>query len=170
VRHYRATTSQHPPAIIGVEPDSAACVLAAMRAGQIVEVPGPHPSIMAGLNAGLASPVAWPDISHGIDSFLAIPDDLACQAMRALAADGILAGETGAAGAAGLMALMSDPACAAVRARLALSAQSEVLLIISEGATDPDSYREIVGADPIYHCPSPERCTCRVGMRYNTIN
>jgi diaminopropionate ammonia-lyase len=165
VRHYRPHTANQPPTIVGVEPDSAACVFAAMRAGRIVEVPGPHPSIMAGLNAGFASPVAWPDVSHGIDTFLALPDDFARNAMRALATDGIVAGETGAAGAAGLIALMTDPECAEARTRLNLGPRTRALIIISEGATDPESYAEIVGTAPIYQCPHPGNCTCRSGIR-----
>ena len=41
--------------LAGVEPTGAACVLESARAGELTEVPGPHGSIMAGLNAGLPS-------------------------------------------------------------------------------------------------------------------
>jgi diaminopropionate ammonia-lyase len=77
-----------------------------MEAGEIVSVPGPHDSIMAGLNCGRVSRIAWPIISRGIDAFLAIPDERAREAMRALARVGIVAGETGAAGLAGLIELL----------------------------------------------------------------
>lgn len=146
VQHYSA---KHPaPKIIGVEPDTAACVLASIRAGQIVEVPGPHPSIMAGLNAGLPSLVAWPVVSQGIDLFLAVPDDAARQAMRDLAGAGITAGETGAAGMAGLAALIAEPALAGIRTTLGISPDARVLLISTEGATDPTGYEAIVGHPP----------------------
>jgi diaminopropionate ammonia-lyase len=163
VRHYRVGPGA--PRIVGVEPDSAACVLASMRAGQIVEVPGPHPSIMAGLNAGLMSPLAWDDLRGGIDHFMAVPDDLARQAMRALAEDQIVAGETGAAGAAGLIALMTADACAGLRAALEVGPHTRALLLVSEGAADPSAYAQIVGHAPTYHCPTPHRCLCRLGMR-----
>ena len=55
--------------LAGVEPVSAACVLESARAGEITEVPGPHPSIMAGLNAGLPSLVAWPYLSGAFELF-----------------------------------------------------------------------------------------------------
>lgn len=110
-------------------------MLATIRAGGIVEVPGPHPSIMAGLNAGFVSPVALPNLQRAIDVFLAVPDELACQAMRALAADGITVGETGAASAAGLIALMTEPGCAPARTALGLGPATSVLLVVSEGAT-----------------------------------
>ncbi len=80
-----------------------------MEAGEIVTVPGPHDSIMAGLNCGRPSIVAWPIVSQGIDAFIAIPDERAREAMRALARAGIVAGETGAAGLAGLIELLTGP-------------------------------------------------------------
>ena len=91
--------------IVGVEPADAACVLAAVRAGRPVLIPGPHASIMAGLNCGLASPVALPDITAGIAAFCAIDDASAEQAVRLLLRDGLRCGETGASGVAGLLAL-----------------------------------------------------------------
>ena len=50
VRHYQQTRFDPPPKILSVEPLRAACMLASMEAGEIVTVPGPHDSIMAGLN------------------------------------------------------------------------------------------------------------------------
>ena len=63
-------------------------------------------------------------------------------AVRACAAAGIMAGETGAAGVAGLLALQSE--APEVFAALGLGPTARVLLIVTEGATDPDAYREIV--------------------------
>jgi diaminopropionate ammonia-lyase len=131
--------------IIGVEPTHAACLLAAMRAGQIVDVPGPHDSIMAGLNAGRASLVAWPIVSAGIDLFAAIEDDRAREAMRALADAGVVAGETGAAGLAGLLELLTGDDAASTRATLGVTNATRVLIFVTEGATDPEAYARIVG-------------------------
>ena len=107
VRHYRRPNEC--PRILSVEPLRAACMLASMEAGEIVTVPGPHDSIMAGLNCGRPSIIAWPIVSQGIDAFIAIPDERAREAMRALARAGIVAGETGAAGLAGLIELLTGP-------------------------------------------------------------
>ncbi|HET9608512.1 MAG TPA: pyridoxal-phosphate dependent enzyme, partial [Acidimicrobiales bacterium] len=63
-----------PARLAGVEPVAAACVLESARAGEITEVPGPHGSIMSGLNAGLPSLVAWPLVSGGFDLFSAAED------------------------------------------------------------------------------------------------
>ncbi|MFD1733876.1 pyridoxal-phosphate dependent enzyme [Deinococcus malanensis] len=54
VGHYRARGGKSQ--VVGVEPTLAACVLRSLTAGQLTEVPGPHTSIMAGLNCGNTSP------------------------------------------------------------------------------------------------------------------
>jgi diaminopropionate ammonia-lyase len=90
--------------MVGVEPVAAACALASVEAGELAEVPGPHDSVMAGLNCGRPSPLAWPVISGGIEAFAAVSDDRARAAVALLARDGIGAGESGAAGLAGLLA------------------------------------------------------------------
>jgi diaminopropionate ammonia-lyase len=134
------------PALANVEPTGAACVLASVEAGRIVTVPaGAHSSLMAGLNCGTPSSVAWPALRQGIDVFVAVPDERAVDAMRALADDGIVSGESGAAGVAGLLALCEDPPA---RARLGLDAGAEVLAISTEGATDPASWERWVGRPP----------------------
>src|SRR5690606_5417290 len=96
------------PVLVGVEPVGAACVAAAVAAGHVVEVPGPHRSLMAGMNCGLASIVALPPLVAGFEAFVAIEDDRARAALRAMAGAGLDVGETGAAALAGLMALTSD--------------------------------------------------------------
>ena len=57
----------------------------------------------------------------------------------------LVLGESGAASLAGLMAAAGD---AEARAALGLDEASRVLVIGSEGATDPAIYRRIVGRDP----------------------
>ena len=143
-RHFRRPESGNIT-VIGIEPQSSACVLASMEAGEIVTIPGPHDSIMAGLNCGTPSIVAWPDVSGGFDLFCAVDDDSARRGMRMLAAEGIEAGETGAAGIAGLMEICADEA---IRERIGLGSETAVLTLCTEGATDPAAYAEIVGRGP----------------------
>ncbi|HEY7832683.1 MAG TPA: diaminopropionate ammonia-lyase [Ktedonobacterales bacterium] len=143
-RHYRRAGVQPAPRILGVEPRHAACALASIEAGEIVTVPGPHDSIMAGLNCGTPSSVAWPDMRDGMDLFVAIEDAWPRRAMRALAEAGITAGETGSAGLAGLLALLTGDGADAARAALGATATSQVLLICTEGATDPANYARIM--------------------------
>jgi diaminopropionate ammonia-lyase len=144
VRHWRRRGLPSRPVIVGVEPTGAACALRSIEAGHPVMLEaGAHASIMAGLNCGTPSSAAWPDLRAGVKAFVSVEDDDARAAMRALAAEGVVAGESGAAGYAGLMKLMS-PDQAAVRAELGLRPETRVLLISTEGATDPEAYERIV--------------------------
>ena len=84
------------------------------------------------------------------DAFMTVEEDDAIAAMNRLArpAGGdpaIIAGESGGAGLAGLTRIAAD---AALRQKLGLAASSRVLVINTEGATDPGRYRELVGIEP----------------------
>ncbi|MCU1357788.1 MAG: Pyridoxal-5-phosphate-dependent enzyme beta subunit [Acidimicrobiales bacterium] len=135
--HFRAVSGTGP-LIVVVEPDTADCGLRSAEAGRLVEVPGPHRSIMAGLNCGRASELAWPVVSAATDVFVAVGDDAAEGAMRDLARLGVVAGETGGSGLAGLRALVESGFDA-------IGASTSVLVINTEGPTDPEAYERIVG-------------------------
>jgi diaminopropionate ammonia-lyase len=130
----------HPPAAtIGVEPATAACAMASLAAGRPVVVDTPGTS-MAGLNCATPSHAAWPVLRDGLTGCLAISDDEAHVAMRDLAAMGVIAGDCGAASLAGLRALVRDAECADLARSAGLGAGVRVLLVSTEGATDPDAY------------------------------
>ncbi len=144
------------PLTIVVEPDSADCVFRSIAAGHRVPVPGDYYSIMSGLAAGEVSLLAWPILERSADFVMTIPDSAAEATMRLLA-EGvdsdprIVAGESGAAGlAAALLALQDKEA----RAALYLGGGSKLLVIGSEGATDPDSYSRTVGRPPEQVAPA----------------
>jgi diaminopropionate ammonia-lyase len=128
IRHYRGRGAR----ILGVEPLAAACVMASIEHGELATVPGPHDSTMGGLNCGRPSTVAWPDLSAGLDAVVAIDDAAAQAAIDRLAALGLGAGPSGAAGLGGLLALAD---VAGARERLGLSATSRVLVLVTEDAT-----------------------------------
>jgi diaminopropionate ammonia-lyase len=146
LRHYR-NGRDHSPATVVVEPSTANCLMASARAGGLTRVPGPHESAMAGLNCGMPSQLVWPVLAAGTDVFVGIPDEYADRAMRALADEGIVAGESGAAGLGGLLALV-EHAAAGDRARAGLSVEACVLIVNTEGATDPVNYEQVVGRPP----------------------
>jgi diaminopropionate ammonia-lyase len=144
VRHYwSAGPAGERPRLIGVEPTSAACVLESVAAGEIITLDHPQDSIMAGLNCATPSLIAWPTVSRGIDAYVAVPDARVPEAMRLLAADGIVAGETGAGGLAGMLALVQEAQLQEARRELGLGAGSRVLLLCTEGATDPEAYERL---------------------------
>ncbi len=142
VGHYWSRPAPRP-ALVGVEPTSAACVLESVAAGRIVTLGHPQTSVMAGLNCATPSLVAWPIVSRGIDLYLAVPDSFIPEATRLLARDGIVAGECGAAGLAALLAMVDDEGLAGAGEGLSLDQTSRVLLISTEGATDPEAYRRL---------------------------
>jgi diaminopropionate ammonia-lyase len=157
-RHFRGPQSSRHPMLLGVEHANAACVLRSVEEGRIVSVPGPHDSIMSGLNCGRPSLVAWPTVSRGIDILIAVDDEPTREAMRLMAASGIVSGETGAAGLGGLLELLrggspgqQEEQREEARRALGVNRESRVLLFNSEGATDPDAYRKLMGGA---HAPS----------------
>jgi diaminopropionate ammonia-lyase len=147
VTHYRRESLAVTPAIIGVEPVGAACALLSIQAGKPIMIQaGANASIMAGLNCGTPSSAAWPALRDGIDAYVAVEDEQAREAMRLLAREGTVAGESGAASTAGLIEVMTGPDSGPVRAALGLGERTRALLISTEGATDPVAYERIVGA------------------------
>ena len=83
----------------------------------------------------------------GADAFMTIGDEAAVDCMRLLAFDrfgdgAVVAGESAVAGLAGLLLTVAD---ANASRRLDLRRDSTVLVFGTEGATDPEVYRKIVG-------------------------
>jgi threonine dehydratase len=84
-----------------------------------------------------------------VEVFITIEDRHAEQAMRRLARpEGvdppIVAGESGAAGVGGLLALLEEPGLAPAKDFLGIGAGASVLVLNTEGATDPEGYAGIV--------------------------
>jgi diaminopropionate ammonia-lyase len=129
------------PRLIVVEPDRAACLLASAQADEVTAIDGDLDTIMAGLACGEPSPLAWRELGRAAWAFMAIPDAAAIACMRLLAAQGIVAGESGVAGLAGCLLAAGDPAA---RTALGLGPDSRVLVFSTEGATDPDVYARYV--------------------------
>jgi diaminopropionate ammonia-lyase len=142
------------PRLVACEPSGAACLLASARAGRLTTIDGPLTTIMAGLRCAEPSPAAWPAIAASADAFVAIDDETVIGAMRMLARPmakdpAIEAGPSGACGFASLVSVMRDETLRPVREALGLGAASRVVVINSEGATDPELYRRVVsGTDP----------------------
>jgi diaminopropionate ammonia-lyase len=135
------------PRFAAVEPIRADCLLRSIEAGRPVAVHGGLETVMAGLACGEVSELAWEILGEGVDFALAVGDDWALEAVRGLAKPcgsdpAIVAGETGAVGLAALLAVLDG---SGPPAQLGLDARARVLLLGSEGDTDPDIYRRIVG-------------------------
>jgi diaminopropionate ammonia-lyase len=137
LQHYPSTNSgdrsarQGSPAVLAVEPVTAACVTASLAAGKRISVDTSVPTIMAGLNCGSISTIAWPAIRDSLDAGIAVTDEQVDAAMQRLHELGIPAGPSGAASLAGVRAAFGE---ADQRAALAVAADSVVVLISTEGS------------------------------------
>ena len=138
------------PKIISLEPTSAACVMGSMQTEerQPITLSLPQDSIMAGLNCATPSIVCWPLVRYGFDMFMTLSDAHARWAMttyhRPYGDDPqIISGESGAAGLGALLALCELDKASEAREKLRLGEGSTVLLLNTEGDTDPVSYRRI---------------------------
>ncbi|WP_156029916.1 diaminopropionate ammonia-lyase [Sphingomonas sp. URHD0057] len=137
------------PRVIVVEAEAANCLYRSAEAGRAVVVEGDHPTIMAGLACGEVSMLAWQILETAADAFVTVADSDAKAAMRRLyrpsgSDPSIVAGESGAAGLAGLLAAAGSEAA---REQLALDRDAAILLIGTEADSDPDSFDRIVGRE-----------------------
>ena len=136
------------PAFAIVEPTGAACLYASAKAGDgsIRSVPGDPVTIMAGLNCGTPCGVTWPTIRDRVGFYCACADEVSADAMRELARmpredERVTAGESGAVTFGALSGIARD---ARTRRALGIDGESVILLISTEGDTDPEGYARIV--------------------------
>ncbi|MEQ8399185.1 diaminopropionate ammonia-lyase [Thalassobaculum sp.] len=146
----RSRLGSDAPRFVVVEPSLAACLLESARRGGRTEVALAGETVMAGLSCGDPSPLAWEILDAGADDFVAVDDAFVPPAMRMLAAgeggdQPIVAGESGVAGLSALLAARDRPV---TWNALGLGRDSRVLLIGTEGATDPEIYTTMVGRTP----------------------
>lgn len=122
VTHYRSGAAR--PALLGVEPDTAAGVQASLRAGRLTEV-STADTVMAGLNCGTTSSLAWPYLRDGLDAAVTVTDEEALAASDELFALGVSSGPCGAATLVAARAALT-------RAELGMDESSTVVLLNTE--------------------------------------
>jgi len=149
--HMAVRLEAHCPAAIVVEPKAAACFYESTKAGdgRAHSTAGYQETIMAGLNCGTPSAIAWPLLRDFADYFVKCPDYVAARGMR-LAANPFgrdprfVSGESGAVCLGLVSLLLERPECAGVRRVMGFDRDSVLLLFSTEGATDPKCYEEIL--------------------------
>ena len=132
------------PVLVVVEPQEACSIYRSVEAGERVAIGGEFDTVMAGLAAGEVSEYAWPLLRDGTDFLVTIGDESAIGTMRLLAKERppIAAGESGVAGLAAAMLVAQDDEA---RVKVGLTAESRILTIGTEGATDAAVYERLVG-------------------------
>jgi diaminopropionate ammonia-lyase len=104
--------------------------------------------VMAGMSCGEVSLIAWEILRRATSDFVTIADGAVAPAMRMLASGAAGGGEieAGECSVPGPVALIAAACDQGLRREMHLDADSRVLVIGSEGATDPAIYAEILGA------------------------
>ena len=146
--YFRRLFPAQPPRTVLAEPREANCHYVSAQAadGEAHTVGGNPVTIMAGLNCGTPCLVTWPIIRDHSFAFCACDDIITREGMRTFAHPrgsdpAVTAGESGAVTLGLLLRILRD---AALREAFGFTQDSNVLLINTEGDTDPDVYREIV--------------------------
>lgn len=142
---------EHPPVMVVVEAKAADCLYrSAVRGdGSCVDVTGDMLTIMAGLACGEANTVSWDILRNHADAFVSCPDWVSANGCRIYAAplrgdSQVISGESGSVCMGLVAALMTRPEYSELKEALKLDGNSDVLLVSSEGDTDPERYHEIV--------------------------
>lgn len=136
------------PKIVCVEPKESDCFLESIKSedGEPKFTKGNQMSIMAGLNCGMPSLIAWPIMKDTTDLFVAVSDDYALEAMKVYHEFGIVSGESGASCLAGLLALCEDkPELNQLREKLGINQDARIFLLNTEGDTDPVNWKKVTG-------------------------
>jgi diaminopropionate ammonia-lyase len=149
VWYYLNKYGANRPKLVIVEPSASNGVLTSFKKGSLSKPTGSFDTIMVGLNCGIPSSIAWEIIKNGVDAAITVEDKVAVQAMKALYFPNendskIIAGESGVGGLAGFMAMMNDRKYDVLKTSLGINESSNILFFNTEGATDPDSFRELV--------------------------
>jgi len=143
---------ENKPVVTVVEPTVADCVYRSAKAGDGTahSVGGTPTTIMAGLNCGTPCGITWPVLRDYAEFYMAGPDEMAAEGMRAYAAGyggdpKIVSGESGAAPLGAVQSILTDSAFAEAKEAMGINERSVILLFSTEGDTDPENYRSIVG-------------------------
>lgn len=142
---------ENPPIMVVVEANAADCLYrsAVQADGSRVNVTGDMLTIMAGLACGEANTVSWDILRNHASAFVSCPDWVSANGTRIYGSPlrgdkQVISGESGSVSMGLLHAIMTKPEYRDLKEALKLDENSEVLLVSSEGDTDPDRYREIV--------------------------
>jgi diaminopropionate ammonia-lyase len=148
---------QKPVAVV-VEPQEANCVYQSVQIadGELHQVDGNPVTIMAGLNCGTPCGITWPILRDYVEYYISCKDYVAAHGMRKYAMpvgedEKIVSGESGAVTLGALDLLLTGEETKDICKQMGLNKDSVILLINTEGDTDPTNYIDVVenGAYPV---------------------
>ncbi len=139
------------PVICVVEAGAADCLLRSARRGdgKIVRVRGKLDTIMAGLSCGAPCTIGWHILKNHAAGFAGTPDWMSAMGTRIYGVPldndpQIVSGESGSVTMGFLYAVMMYKRYDYIKKALKLNKKSRVLLVSTEGNTDPVRFREVV--------------------------
>ena len=127
VAHYKAAESDNR--IVTVEPDTAASFKESLHVGE------PRPiqtgdTIMAGMNCGTPSHLAWPTLRFGVTSAVTVTDREAHESVEQLKSFGVSAGPCGAATLAALRKYIAEITAAETEKLIVPAAEREKMIVV----------------------------------------
>lgn len=141
VTHFKAPSKSTN--VVTVEPDTAACLWNSIEKGKMVTTET-TPTIMAGLDCGEVSTIAWPFLKNGASASLTVSDHESHTASEKLKNSGVNAGPCGASGLAALKRMTKEE-----MAQLGLNEKSTVVLICTEGKRSYGKPLDVSIDDPV---------------------
>jgi diaminopropionate ammonia-lyase len=148
--YYTQRYGSKKPTLILVEPTESDGLHQSFINGKRSLPKGSLHTMMAGLNCGIPTKTGWEILSQTINYSITVTEAAAALAMKTFylpnAPDAqIFAGESGAAGLAGLQMLLQHPNFEAMRQHCGIGSSSTILLYNTEGITDPENFEKVVG-------------------------
>ena len=151
VGYFANKYKDNPPVMVVCEASAADCLYrsAVEKTGKLVNVAGDLNTIMAGLACGEGNTIGWDILRNHVTVFASCPDWMSAKATRIYAnpLDGdphIVSGESGSVPLGLVYTALHDADASDLKEALKLDENSSVLVISTEGDTDPVRYREIV--------------------------
>ncbi len=142
---------ENPPVMVVCEASAADCLYRSVEAktGDLVNVTGDLQTIMAGLACGEGNTIGWDILKNHAAVFASCPDWMSAKATRIYANPlendpHIISGESGSVPLGLCFTALHDEDAKDLKEALKLDENSNILVISTEGDTDPVRYREIV--------------------------
>ncbi|KAJ5595276.1 uncharacterized protein N7459_001484 [Penicillium hispanicum] len=127
--------------VVAVEPDSAPCLTASLRAGESIPVTTSS-TIMNGMNCGTVSSTAWPDLQRLVDACVTVSSYESHCAVQYLTSKSVPAGPCGGASLAALLRMSND-------APSLLREDSVIILLSTEGTRQYQIPRDVSAEDAV---------------------
>ncbi len=151
VGYFAHKYKENPPVMVVCEASAADCLYrsAMKESGDLVNVGGDLQTIMAGLACGEANTIGWDILRNHVSVIASCPDWMSAKATRIYANPlgndpHIVSGESGSVPLGLCFTALHDEDAKDLKEALKLDENSNVLVISTEGDTDPVRYREIV--------------------------